>query len=174
MFRGLARYVRQHHLALIALFVALGGTAYAAATINGRDIKKHSEPGNRLESHTLTAKQVKPPRVHIVGEPGEPDFLNGCGNVGSPGGSDLPVGFFKDDQGVVHLQGVFYGCSPTNAGTVAFQLPKGYRPAAGKELKFPMVSGVAFVGGNGVPPGAVQCNYNGPCHLYGITFRAQA
>lgn len=30
MWRGLAGYLRQHHLALVALFIALGGTSYAA------------------------------------------------------------------------------------------------------------------------------------------------
>jgi hypothetical protein len=155
-------------MATLAVFLVLGGIGYAAATINGKDIKKHSEPGNRLKNHTLTAKQVRAPKVHLVGNPGEPIFLSGCKNLG---GSDLLVGFFKDDQGVVHLQGAYYDCGPQTAGTVAFQLPQGYRPPPGKELKFPMVGGIAFVGGNGVPAGAVQCNKDPICQLDGITFR---
>ena len=73
-------------MATLAVFLVLGGIGYAAATINGRDIKKHSEPGNRLKNHTLTAKQVRVSKVHLVGNPGEPIFLSGCKNLG---GSDL-------------------------------------------------------------------------------------
>lgn len=39
MFDGAIRYLRRHHLALIALFVALGGTAYAANQVTSRDIR---------------------------------------------------------------------------------------------------------------------------------------
>jgi|GEM_PF-2481773 len=46
-------------VALIALFVALGGTVYAANKINGKNIKKNSIPGNRIKKGTLTGTQVK-------------------------------------------------------------------------------------------------------------------
>jgi hypothetical protein len=42
-----------------ALVVALGGSAYAAARINGKDITKHSISGNRLMHNTLTGAQIK-------------------------------------------------------------------------------------------------------------------
>ena len=35
---------------MIALFVALGGGAYAAKTINGKSIKKNSIPIKKLEA----------------------------------------------------------------------------------------------------------------------------
>jgi hypothetical protein len=47
-------------IACIALFVALGGSVYAAAKIDGKQIKAKSIPGNRIKPKTLTAKQVKP------------------------------------------------------------------------------------------------------------------
>jgi hypothetical protein len=47
-------------LSLVALFVALGGSVYAAGKINGSQIKANSLPGNRVKAKTLTAKQVKP------------------------------------------------------------------------------------------------------------------
>lgn len=47
-------------IACIALFVALGGSVYAAGKINGKEIKAKSIPGNRIKPKTLTAKQVKP------------------------------------------------------------------------------------------------------------------
>lgn len=47
-------------VACLALFVALGGSVYAAGKISGTQIKPKSIPGNRLKAKTLTAKQVKP------------------------------------------------------------------------------------------------------------------
>jgi hypothetical protein len=46
-------------IALIALFVALGGSVYAAGKINGKQIKSNSIPGNRLKTGSVTGKQVK-------------------------------------------------------------------------------------------------------------------
>jgi hypothetical protein len=47
-------------VACLALFVALGGSVYAAGKISGNQIKANSIPGNRVKAKTLTAKQVKP------------------------------------------------------------------------------------------------------------------
>jgi hypothetical protein len=46
--------------AFIALFVALGGSVYAAGKISGTQIATNSIPGNRIKTKTLTGKQVKP------------------------------------------------------------------------------------------------------------------
>ena len=45
-------------IASIALFIALGGTVYAAGKFSGKRIKPHSIPGNRLRNHTLTDRQM--------------------------------------------------------------------------------------------------------------------
>jgi hypothetical protein len=55
-FRG--RITSAHVIALIALFVAMGGTVYAAGKINGRTIKTGSIPGNRLARNGVTGAQV--------------------------------------------------------------------------------------------------------------------
>ncbi len=47
-------------LATIALFVALGGTVYAAGKINGKAIKVKSLPGNRLKPHSVPVNRLKP------------------------------------------------------------------------------------------------------------------
>jgi hypothetical protein len=46
----------------LALFVALGGTVYAAkkARIDGKAVKVKSLPGNRLKLHSITANRLKP------------------------------------------------------------------------------------------------------------------
>jgi hypothetical protein len=45
-------------LAVIAVFVALGATAYAAHKISGKSIKPNSEPGNRLKDNSVTGSKI--------------------------------------------------------------------------------------------------------------------
>ncbi|HEU4462218.1 MAG TPA: hypothetical protein VFR75_06465 [Solirubrobacterales bacterium] len=47
-------------IACLALFVALGGSVYAANKINGKQIKKSSLPGNRLKAKTVPGNRLKP------------------------------------------------------------------------------------------------------------------
>jgi hypothetical protein len=53
-------------VALVALFAALGGTGYAAATINGRDIQQRSIPGNRVVNNALGGKQINESKLGVV------------------------------------------------------------------------------------------------------------
>ena len=46
-------------ISCLALFVALGGVGYAAATINGKDIKNKSVAGKKLKNKTVTGGKVK-------------------------------------------------------------------------------------------------------------------
>lgn len=45
-------------VALIALCVALGGSAYAASQINGKNIKNGTITGKKLHSRTITSRQI--------------------------------------------------------------------------------------------------------------------
>lgn len=47
-------------IACLALFIALGGTVYAAGKISGKQIKAKSLPGNRIKPRTITANRIKP------------------------------------------------------------------------------------------------------------------
>jgi hypothetical protein len=47
-------------LSALALFVALGGTVYAAAKLNGKAIRVKSLPGNRLKIGSVPANRLKP------------------------------------------------------------------------------------------------------------------
>ncbi len=49
MLQAIFRYLGRHHVALLALFIALGGTAVAATFINGTQIRPRSLPENRLD-----------------------------------------------------------------------------------------------------------------------------
>jgi hypothetical protein len=54
-------------IALLALFIALGGSVYAASNkIDGAQIKAKSLPGNRIQPGTVTATQIK---KGAIGEP---------------------------------------------------------------------------------------------------------
>lgn len=46
-------------IAVVALFVALGGSVYAAGKINGKAIKVKSLPGNRLKPHSVPVNRLK-------------------------------------------------------------------------------------------------------------------
>jgi hypothetical protein len=47
-------------ISMIALFVALGGTGYAATQINGKSLKNNSVTGKKLKNKTVTGGKVKP------------------------------------------------------------------------------------------------------------------
>jgi hypothetical protein len=45
-------------IAVVALFLALGGSVYAAGKLNGKTIKRNSLPGNRLKGDSVTGREV--------------------------------------------------------------------------------------------------------------------
>lgn len=46
-------------ISILALFIAIGGTSYAAVKINGKNIKAGTVAGKALKKNTITGKQVK-------------------------------------------------------------------------------------------------------------------
>lgn len=46
-------------IACMALFVALGGSVYAAGKISGKQIKRNSIPGNRIKPKGIPASRIK-------------------------------------------------------------------------------------------------------------------
>jgi len=76
------------------------------------------------KSLTLKGNLVLPNAdFQIVGEAGQPPFMNGWVSWDSPYN---PVGFWKDALGFVHLRGVL---KSGTVGSAAFTLPPGMRPA---------------------------------------------
>lgn len=126
-----------------------------------------------------TAGGLTPPEpFHEVGTSGEPQFQNGCANIG---GHDSTVAFMKDREGFVHLKGQYTCAKP---GKVAFQLPAGYRPARDTFEWFPQsgssagsvyvtIGGTGFHIEGGDVEGEVVC-VDVSCYLDGITFRAES
>ena len=64
-------------VALLALFVALGGTGYAAAKLNGRNIVNGSITGKKLKRNTLGGRQIKESSLGKVPSASDADLLDG-------------------------------------------------------------------------------------------------
>jgi hypothetical protein len=118
--------------------------------------------------------------THIVGAPGEPGFENGSSNVSFPGVQLNPVGFYKDHDGIVHLQGVAK-VGKAAPITSIFTLPPGFRPASGHVAIFEQsLEDAAVVGGSGTNlegidlSGKVAGAEEELANLDGITFRAES
>ncbi len=230
-------------VAYLALFVALGGSAYAVKQLPKNSvgtkqlkknavtkvkIKKNSVNGPRVRNNSLTGADIKlsklgtvpsaksagtaetantantagtanlanslPPleATHLVGAPGEPPFENGSGPAPSEIDGLQPVGFYRDYEGIVHLQGFAQVGGPIPK---IFTLPEGYRPASTKFLFFTVfcISGEcedsggndenysnALIVGSNVSDeglgagGAVIGSPNTVVSLDGITFRAES
>jgi hypothetical protein len=62
-------------IACLALFVALGGSVYAAGKISGKQIKRSSLPGDRIKPKTIPSNRIKPKSV--TGRQVKPDSLTG-------------------------------------------------------------------------------------------------
>lgn len=60
----LTRYIRRHHIALLALFVALGGTSYAAvslpkASVGPKQLKQNSVRSGKINKGAVTREKLR-------------------------------------------------------------------------------------------------------------------
>jgi hypothetical protein len=159
---------------------AVTGAKIKKKTITGADINLEKLGTVPSANVANTANALAPMEAtHLVGAPNEPGFEGGAFNVpGSPGFGFQPAGFYKDHNGVVHLQGFVVAGAPP-AGAV-FTLPPGYRPAAGSIIffeQFPaaqtvIVAGTGTSSGGLAIDGKIITEPEGPVSLDGITFRA--
>lgn len=183
----------------IAVFLVLGGGAAFAAgqlaknsvgtkqlknnAVTTKKIKKNAVTGAKVKESTLgtvpSASSLTPMEAtHLVGAAGEPAFENGASNLPSEGPLGFnPVGFYKDHEGIVHLQGI------AKAGTegIVFTLPPGYRPASTKVLILsPLSEYTTIIAGSNVSvpgfdlSGKVLGSSGEPVVLDNITFRAES
>ncbi len=160
--------------------------------ITGGKVKKLSLTGTQVDvsklgtvpsaTHASSADSIPPAEAtHLVGAPGEPAFEGGSSNY-VPGGVNIfnPVGFYKDHEGIVHLQGIAQ-VGKSGSITSIFTLPPGFRPAAGKLVVIEQVDkDAAVIGGSstileGVDlSGKVAGSEEKLAVLDGITFRAES
>jgi hypothetical protein len=64
-------------MATLAVFIALGGSSYAAAKISGSSIKNRSIAGSKLRHNTLTGTQIKESKLARVPRAREADRVGG-------------------------------------------------------------------------------------------------
>jgi hypothetical protein len=191
---------------------AFAATQLAKNSVGANQIKKNAVVTSKIKNGAITAKKIQtdsltgtqinaatlgtvataqkaitiasPEGWHEIGVGSQPPFQNGWSN--SPLAQEETVGYYKDQDGVVHLRGLAIGGS---GSTVIFQLPPGYRPASGKEMGFAVPCscddprGESFTGplsifGSGPAKfgggeGAVIAPGN-DVHLDGVTFRAES
>lgn len=120
-------------MATVAVFLALGGGAYAAKVKLGKNAVKTKSIANgavtesKLGNNAVTEAKVKKFTYSAV-----TGFTNGWGPAG---GIPAPE-FGKDALGVVHLRGNFANGTDNQP---AFTLPSGFRPA--KDLSTATTSG---------------------------------
>ena len=102
MLSPVVRHIRGNAVAYVALFAALGGTSYAAATLAPRSVTtqaiangavtqvklaRSSVGENNLRKHSLTAADFKPGAlaVAVKGAPGASGAAGSNGSAGPPG-----------------------------------------------------------------------------------------
>jgi hypothetical protein len=64
-------------MATLAVFIALGGSSYAAATIDGSNIENRSIKGSKLKHNTLTGTQIKESKLARVPRARDADRVGG-------------------------------------------------------------------------------------------------
>ena len=197
-------------ISIIALLMAMVGTGYAAfklpkSSVGTKQLKKNSVTGAKVKNGTLTGQDINlkklgtvpaaeiansanalaaPEAVHLVGAAGQPSFLNGSKNFPEKfeGANLQSAGYYKDHEGIVHLQGVAVAGTEV-AGTgyaPVFQLPPGYRPTPGTLLIFAGSSSVALIAGANTNlegfnvEGDVLGTKEEAVLLDGFTFRAES
>src|ERR1044071_4045517 len=91
-------------VAVIALVVALAGSAYAAQTINGGAIKKQTIGGGKLKQKTLTGFQINVNKLGVVpsAKRAAHTYWAVVNNPASPGNATLAR---ASDQGISAAEG---------------------------------------------------------------------
>jgi hypothetical protein len=97
MFGGLASYIRQHHVGVLALFIALSGTAYAATlprnSVGTAQLKKNAVTTAKVKNRSLLAKDFK--SGQLPAGPRGPQGAQGVQGVqgapGAPGATNVTV-----------------------------------------------------------------------------------
>ena len=129
-------------VSLIALFVALGGTAIAAVIVNSNSqvargtISGHDAPSGKhpnIISGSINGQDLQNPVFH------KPNLQNGW----TAADAGEPV-FTKDSSGIVHLFGSVYRPAGSSASTI-FRLPAVYRPSHYVDITVAVVGAVPAV-----------------------------
>ncbi|MDQ5893801.1 MAG: hypothetical protein QG596_62 [Actinomycetota bacterium] len=104
-------------IAILALFVAVGGTATAASgLINGKNIKNNTVTGKKLKNKTITKNKLAPKTIKAL--KGQKGAQGPQGNQGDPG-ADGVVSPLYTDSGSVNVP------ADTELGITTLNVPAG-------------------------------------------------
>jgi hypothetical protein len=128
----LKRLARRHTTAVayLALFAALGGSAYAAVTVTGKNIKNGTITGKDVKNRSLGTSKLTPTAVSsLIGERGPqgPQGERGARGPAGPTGQTGPKGDTgpagqQGPQGPTGVSGYVVVVTPVSAATT---IPKG-------------------------------------------------
>jgi hypothetical protein len=123
----------------LALFVAFSGTGFAAVSaLDGHKLLDRSVTHVKITKNTLTGTEINERRLGKVPRATLADKANrlpaarlrtltvGTGWASATALTNRDLGFRKDAQGFVHLQGAL--TRSTGVGMVMATLPRGFRP----------------------------------------------
>jgi hypothetical protein len=113
-----SRLTYSNVIASIALFAALGGGAYAAATVGPGDIENDAVRGRHIANNAVNSKQVGDLRFRRL------ELINGW----ETDFNGRAPAFAIDAQGVVHLRGRMTNRTCEILICRAFDLPAAIRP----------------------------------------------
>jgi hypothetical protein len=114
-------------ISIVAIFVALGGTGYAAIKITGKQIKDSSLTGKDVKNRSLTKKDFK---GSVTGPRGAQGAQGGTGPTGPAGPftDTLPSG--KTLRGVYLIQGRSTAAGASYGDAVSFAFTLSSSPTA--------------------------------------------
>jgi hypothetical protein len=123
----------------ILVFVVLGGGAYAAFHLPKNSVRsknivngqvKGADLGRAAVSKKNLAKALTNPPFHSAGLPNDANL--DCSSVTDAWASQdsvSKVGYYRDFEGRVYLQGIAARCGTPSSTNTIFVLPKGFRPS---------------------------------------------
>jgi hypothetical protein len=76
-----SRLTYSNVMATVAVFIALGGTGYAASKINGKNIKARTIAGTALKNNTITGRQVNEAKLGKVPLAGHADSADSASHL---------------------------------------------------------------------------------------------
>jgi hypothetical protein len=160
-------------LSTIALFIVLGGVAYAAFHLPKNSVRSKNIVNHQVKGEDL----VTPSPIQAAGLVTALDCSSAGPDQWISQNPDVfgNVGYYRDLDGQVHLAGTTQKCGAPPGGAVVFQLPLGYRPQNTQEQTAPVVTGgpaattnvIAFDDGEI----SVNANSKDAVSLAGISFR---
>jgi hypothetical protein len=190
MLHRITKHVRTHLIGYLALFVALGGTSYAAInlpknSVTGVQVKDHTLTGADIKDGSLLKKNFKSGDLPVgpqgpQGLPGAPGQSggNGANGVNGVNGADGHTVLTRArGQGAASTSGVTDTAFPLNHATftqradqiVIFQGQFSYQSQAacntGYVVTLPTVSVKVFVDGKMVAFGSALANVSGTADL---------